>query len=85
MISEISCDEGNKVTILPISKEICLVLMEEEYYNKNYFENGEFYYMDVEEYQVEEINKKIYKLAKKNKENIIGSKRELEILLNWDK
>ena len=34
MISEISCDEGNKVIILPISKKICLELIEEEYYNK---------------------------------------------------
>ena len=40
--------------------------------------------MDVEESQVKEINKQIYKLAKKNYENIIGSKRELEFLLNWD-
>lgn len=85
MISEISCDEGNKVIILPISKKICLELIEEEYYNKKYFKNGELYYMDINESQVGEVNKKIYKLAKKNKENIIGSKRELEILLNWDK
>ena len=85
MISEISCDGGNKVTILPISKEICLGLIVEQYHNKNYFENGEFYCMDIEESQVEEINKQIYKLAKKNNENVIGSKRELEFLLNWDK
>lgn len=39
----------------------------------------------LNESKVEEINKEIYKLAKKNNENIIGSKRELEFLLNWDK
>ena len=66
MISEISFDRRNKVTILPISKKICLGLMKEEYYNKNYFKNGEIYYMDINESQVGEVNKKIYKLAKKN-------------------
>lgn len=85
MISEVSFDGRNKVTILPISKEICLGLIVEQYHNKNYFENGEFYYMDIDESKVEDINKEIYKLAQKNNENIIGSKRELEFLLNWDK
>ncbi len=85
MISEILFNGVNKVTILPISKEICLGLIVEKYHNKNYFENGEFYCMDIDESKVEEINKEIYKLAKKNNENIIGSKRELEFLLNWDK
>ena len=81
MISEILFNGVNKATILPISKEICLGLIVEKYH----FENGEFYCMDIDESKVEEINKEIYKLAKKNNENIIGSKRELEFLLNWDK
>lgn len=85
MISEVSFDGRNKFTILPISKEFCLGLIVEQYHNKNYFENGEFYCMDINESKVEDINKEIYKLAQKNNENIIGSKRELEFLLNWDK
>lgn len=80
MISSIVCDNGNEI-IMPINKKECLDLLPEEYYKK-YYINGELYFMNIEnEEDVEMINRYIYRFSKKNNENIIGTKNELEILL----
>lgn len=81
MISSIVCDNGNEIIIMPINKKECLALLPEEYYKK-YYINGELYFMNIEnEEDVEMINRYIYRFSKKNNENIIGTKNELEILL----
>ena len=81
MISSISCDMGNEIIIMPINKKECLALLPEKYYKK-YFINGRLYYMSIDdENEVEMINKYIYRFAKRNNENVIGSKNELETLL----
>ena len=58
--------------------------MQEEYYKK-YVIGNKLYFMNIEdESEVEMINRYIFRYAKKNKENVIGSKNELEILLNYE-
>lgn len=81
MISSISCDNKNEVVILPINRKECLALMQEEYYKK-YVVDNKLYFMNIEEdANVEMINRYIFRYAKNNNENIIGTKKELEILL----
>lgn len=81
MISSIICDNGNEIIIMPLNKKECLALLSEEYYKK-YVVNGKLYFMNIDdEKKVEMVNKYIYRFAKENKENVIGSKGELEILL----
>lgn len=84
MISPILCDNGNEIIIMPINKKESLALLSEEYYKK-YYINEELYFMNIEnEEDVEMINRHIYKSAKKNSENIIGTKYELEVLLKQE-
>lgn len=84
MISSIICDNGNEIIIMPINKKECLALLQKEYYKK-YYINGKLYFMNMEnEEDIEMINRYIYRFAKKNNENIIGTKRELEILLKQE-
>lgn len=81
MISSIRCDNQNEVIILPINKKECLALMEESYYKK-YVKDDKLYFMNIEdELNVELFNKHIFKRAKENNENVIGTRTELEILL----
>ena len=83
MISWITCD-NEKVIIMPINKKECFALLPEECYKK-YHVNGELYYMNIEnEEEVEMINRYIYRFSKKNNENVIGTKHELEILLRQE-
>lgn len=80
MISWISCDKGNEIIIMPLNKKVCVALLQEEYYKK-YIVNGKLYYMNIEdEKEVEMVNRYIYKFAKDNNENVIGTKSELETL-----
>lgn len=82
MISRISVEKSNPIIIIPINKKECLALLEKNY-SRRYYINGEFYYMNpVDENAIEDINKQIYMFAKYYNENVIGSKNELEILLN---
>lgn len=84
MISSILCDNGNEIIIMPINKKESLALLSEEYYKK-YYINEELYFMNIENKEdVEMINRYIYKSAKKNSENIIGTKYELEVLLKQE-
>ena len=81
MISSIFCDKKNEVVILPINKKECIALMSEEYYKK-YIVDNKLYFMNIEDYEsVEMINRYIFRYAKRNKENIIGTKKELQVLL----
>ena len=80
MISWISCDKGNEIIIMPLNKKVCVALLQEEYYKK-YIVNGKLYYMNIEdEKEVEMVNRYIYRFAKDNNENVIGTKSELETL-----
>lgn len=82
MISRISVEKSNPIIIIPINKKECLALLEKNY-SRRYYINGEFYYMNpVDENAIEDMNKQIYMFAKYYNENVIGSKDELEILLN---
>jgi len=84
MISSIVCDNGNEIVIMPINKKECLALLPEDYYKK-YVVNGKLYFMNIkDEKEVEMVNRYIYKFAKENKENVIGSKEELEMLLGLE-
>lgn len=84
MILQITIDKDNKTIIIPINKKECLALLEADHF-KLYFKNGEFHYMNVEnENTVETINKEIYAFARYYDENVIGSKKELEMLLNQE-
>jgi len=81
MISSILCDNGNEIIIMPINKKESFALLSEEYYKK-YYINGELHFMNMEnEEDVGMINKYIFKQAEQRKENVIGTKKELEILL----
>lgn len=84
MISSIQCDNGNEIIIMPINKKECLALLQEEYYKK-YYVNGNLYFMNIEdEKEVEKINRNIYRFAKNNQENVIGTKEELETILKYE-
>ena len=84
MISSIQCDKGNEIIIMPINKKECLALLPEEYYKK-YLVNGNLYFMNIEdEKEVEKVNRHIYRFAKRNQENIIGTKEELESILQYE-
>jgi len=79
MISSILCDNGNEIIIMPINKKESFALLSEEYYKK-YYINGELHFMNMEnEEDVGMINKYIFKQAEQRKENVIGTKKELEI------
>lgn len=81
MISSIYCDNGNELVIMPINKKVCLALMKEEYYKK-YIVDDKLYFMNIDdESEVGKINRYIFKQAKTKKENVIGTKKELEYLL----
>lgn len=85
MISSIVCDDGNEIIIMPINKKECLALLPEEYYKKKYYINGELHFMNIENEQyVENINRYIYRFAKIENENVIGTKSELEVLLKLE-
>lgn len=81
MIASINCDDENEIIILPINKKECLALMNEEYHKK-YLIDGQLYFMKIEEEKdIEMINKYIFIRAKHYKENVIGTRKELELLL----
>ena len=81
MISSINGDGGNEIIIMPMNKKECLALMKEDYYKK-YVKDGILYYMNIEnDNDIEMINRYICRYAKEKKENIIGTRNELEILL----
>ena len=81
MISLITLNQKEKITILPFNKKCCLALMEENYY-ANFYNNGGLHPMGINnESDVELINKHIFERAKRNNENVIGTREELEILL----
>lgn len=85
MISTISIDNGNPAVILPITPKVCIALLEKDYYKK-YMKDEYLYYMKIDNpSEVEEINKKIYKFALANQENVIGNKLELSKLLDEEK
>lgn len=85
LISGFYCDNKNEIIILPINKKVCLALMNKEYHEK-YMINGELYFMNMEKDEdVEMINKCIYERAKQKMENVIGSKEELKIILQYEK
>lgn len=81
MISSIIGDGGNEIIIMPINLKECLALMKEEYYKK-YVKDSRLYYMSIKnDNDIEMINRYIYRYAKAKEENVIGSRNELEILL----
>lgn len=81
LISSIYYDGWNEIMILPISKKECLTLMDEDYYKK-YVVNGRVHAIGIEkESDVQMINKYIFKEAIRKGENVIGNRKELEILL----
>lgn len=81
MITDVSAINKKGLLILPINYKECLCLMNKEYYQE-YIHKGYLYYISIEQESIiEEINKEIFKNARREKENIIGSRVELEKLL----
>ena len=86
-ISMIKVDKGNEALIMPLHPKFAIVLLEKDYYQQKYMNEGKTYYMSIDSIkEVQEMNKRIFDEVKKNKkEAIIGIKTDLDILTNYIK